>query len=69
MASSPSSTTLTGRDLRRLRETETISLRAVAGKLEFSPQYVSDLELGHRLLTPKLAERYAAALLELKAGA
>lgn len=47
-----------GPGLRKLRQEAGISVRALAGRLEISPMYLSDLELGRRQFSEKLAERF-----------
>lgn len=51
--------------LRNLREHEGVSLRDVASKLQLSPAYVSDVELGRRNLLPQFAKRYITAVIAL----
>lgn len=45
-----------GTAIRRRRQESDISLRAMALKLEISPAYLSDMELGKRQMSEKTAE-------------
>jgi predicted transcriptional regulator len=47
-----------GSKMRELRERAGISVRAMAGRIEISAMYLSDLELGRRQFSEKLAERF-----------
>jgi transcriptional regulator with XRE-family HTH domain len=56
-----------GADLRLKRKRARVSLRAIARRLQFSPAYISDLELGRRNWTEQLKLGYELALsLEVK---
>lgn len=51
-----------GAKMRAFRLAAGLSLRDVAGKMGFSPPYVSDLELGRRPWGPKATVKYREAL-------
>ena len=51
-----------GEAVRSIREASGCSLRSVARALELSAPYISDLEHGFRLWSPKLLSRYAEAI-------
>lgn len=54
---------LVGQEMRELRESNGVSLRDMAKRLELSAPYVSDLELGRRTgWNEELIKRYKAAL-------
>jgi len=52
----------TGRQMRALRKAAGKGLRQIAGAMDFSPAYVSDLELGRRGWSEELIERYKKAV-------
>ena len=47
--------------MRQLRKAHNISLREIARRMEFSAPFISDLELGRRNWTAKLALDYMKA--------
>jgi len=51
-----------GADLRLKRKRARVSLRTMAEWLDFSPSYISDLELGRRNWTDTLKLNYEIAL-------
>lgn len=51
-----------GAELRRRRLKRGLGLREMAARLEFSPAYISDLELGRRAWSPSTRERYERCL-------
>lgn len=53
--------------LRKNREARKVSLRKTAAVMGISPMYLSDLERGHRPLTPDLRRRHSAALRRITA--
>lgn len=53
---------LTGRTLRRMRESHGVSLRSCATMVGVSPSHLSRVESGYRLATPSLTQRINAAL-------
>lgn len=55
----------TGSGMRKLREAQSISLRAASRSMVVSPAYLSDLELGKRNWSDALMKRYEAALAKL----
>ena len=59
-----------GEVIRELREKKDLSLREFAGKLDLSPAFVSDVELGRRYpsdeVLAKMAKHLGAALDDLK---
>jgi predicted transcriptional regulator len=52
----------TGRQMRALRKAAGKGLRQIAGAMNFSPAYVSDLELGRRGWSDSLVEQYKKAV-------
>ena len=48
--------------MRALRKAAGKGLRQIAGAMDFSPAYVSDLELGRRGWSEELIERYKKAV-------
>ena len=51
-----------GHNLRRLRERRGLPQAAIARAIDMQPGFVSDLENGVRIMTPKVAIRLASAL-------
>ena len=51
----------TGAAMRQLRKAHNISLREIARRMDFSAPFISDLELGRRNWTSKLALDYMTA--------
>lgn len=51
-----------GSEMREARKAAGVSVRALSSRLQCSPAYVSDLELGRRCWTPEKLRRYRDAL-------
>ncbi len=51
-----------GAKMRELRESRKVSLTEMAEKMDYTPPYLSDLELGRRAWNTDLIRRYKAAL-------
>lgn len=51
-----------GESMRELREDAKVSLRTIAKRIDVSPAFLSDLELGRRNWTPDLVRRFADAV-------
>lgn len=51
-------TTISGKEMRKIRERVGIGLRAMAERIDVSPAYLSDLELGRRIFSEWLAEKF-----------
>lgn len=54
-----------GSVMRNMRLKGKVSLKQIAGFLEFSSAYISDLELGKRAWKPELIERYREGVVAL----
>ena len=51
-----------GRRVRHLREQQECGLTALARRIRISKQYLSDMEVGRRGISPDMVQRIAAAL-------
>lgn len=51
-----------GMQMRKRREEREHTLREIAGKMNISPTYLSDLELGRRHWKKKIKDKYLAAI-------
>ena len=54
----------TGQEARRVRTKMDVSLRSLAKRMEISPSYLHDLEVGKRNWNMKLMRRFEQALAE-----
>ena len=51
-----------GRRVRQLREQQECGLTALARRIRISKQYLSDMEVGRRGISPDMVQRIATAL-------